>query len=341
MKTAVILFNLGGPDSLQAVKPFLFNLFYDKAIISAPNPMRYFIAKLISSRREKTAKEIYAQIGGKSPIVEQTKSQSDALQEILNQSGSKKYKTFVCMRYWHPFAEDIAKEVKQYSPDEIILLPLYPQFSTATTQSSIDDWHNNAKKIGIDTPTKAICCYPMEKSFIQSHLNLINKAIDQIEDKNNIRILFSAHGLPQKIIDKGDPYQWQVEQGAKKIAEKLNIENLDWNVCYQSRVGPLKWITPSTEDEIQRAGKDGKSVILVPIAFISEHSETLVELDIEYKHLADENNVKKYIRVPTLSVEKDFIKSLANICFNISNSTKPCSNEGEKICPNKFSKCPA
>lgn len=340
-KTAIILFNLGGPDSLEAVKPFLFNLFYDKAIISAPNPMRFFIAKLISSKREKTAKDIYAHIGGKSPILEQTNAQSYALQVILNQSGSGGYKTFVCMRYWLPFADDVAKQVKEYSPDEIILLPLYPQFSTATSQSSIDDWHKNAKKAGLNVPTKAICCYPMEESFIQSHLNLINKAIEKIEHKENIRILFSAHGLPQKIIDKGDPYQWQVEQGAKQIAEKINIENLDWNVCYQSRVGPLKWITPSTDDEIKRAGKDGKSVILVPIAFISEHSETLVELDIEYKHLADNNNVKEYIRVPTLSVEKDFIKSLANICLNISDNAKLCSNEGKRICPNEFSKCPA
>lgn len=338
-KKAVILFNLGGPDSLDAVKPFLFNLFSDKAIISAPNPIRYFLAKLISSRREKTAQEIYSHIGGKSTIIPETVAQRDALEAILNEKDSTTYKVFICMRYWHPFAKDVARDVKDYAPDEIILLPLYPQFSTSTTQSSIDDWNKNAGEVGLDVPTRTIGCYPYEESFVQSHLNLINEAIAKVKDKENMRILFSAHGLPKKIIDKGDPYQWQVEQGAAKIAKKIEVDGLDWNVCYQSRVGPLEWIGPSTDDEIMRAGKDGKSIVLVPIAFVSEHSETLVELDIEYKELADENNVKEYIRVPTLSVEKDFIKSLADICLNVGEVGKICSSEGKRLCPDNFVKC--
>ena len=338
-KKAVILFNLGGPDGLNAVKPFLFNLFNDKAIISVPNPFRFFLAKLISSRREKTAREIYSHIGGKSTIIPQTIAQKDALEAILNEKGTVAYKVFICMRYWYPFSHEVVKDVKSYNPDEIILLPLYPQFSTTTTASSVKDWNNNAKKAGLEVPTKTICCYPYEEKFIQSHLNLIKDAINKVENKDNIRVLFSAHGLPKKIIDKGDTYQWQVEQGAEKIAKRIGIENLDWNVCYQSRVGPLEWIKPSTDEEIVRAGKDGKSVVLVPIAFVSEHSETLVELDIEYKKLADENNVKEYIRVPTLSVEKDFIRSLADICKNAPKNKKACSNEGERLCPDGFSKC--
>ncbi|PIR37643.1 MAG: ferrochelatase [Alphaproteobacteria bacterium CG11_big_fil_rev_8_21_14_0_20_39_49] len=338
-KKAVILFNLGGPDSLNAVKPFLFNLFNDKAIISVPNPMRFILAKLISSKREKTAQEIYSHMGGKSTIIPQTIAQKDALEAILNEGGGDAYKVFICMRYWHPFSHEVVTEVKNYNPDEIILLPLYPQFSTTTTASSVNDWNNNAKKAWLEVPTKTICCYPYEEKFIKSHLNLINDAIKRVKNKDSIRILFSAHGLPKKIIDKGDPYQWQVEQGAEKIAKKIEIDNLDWNVCYQSRVGPLEWIKPSTDEEIVRAGKEGKSVVLVPIAFVSEHSETLVELDIEYKKLADENNVKEYIRVPTLSVEKDFIRSLADICKNAPEDKKACSNEGKRICPDWFSKC--
>ncbi len=338
-KKAVILFNLGGPDGLDAVRPFLFNLFNDEAIISAPNPIRFLLAHFISLRRKKTAQEIYSHMGGKSTIIPETVAQKDALEAILNKKGSSAYKAFVCMRYWHPFSNEVAKEVKDYAPDEIILLPLYPQFSTSTSESSINDWKKTAAKISLDVPTRTICCYPYENSFVQSHLNLISEAIAKIKSKDNIRILFSAHGLPKKIIDKGDPYQWQVEQGAERIAKKIPLVNLDWNVCYQSRVGPLEWIGPSTDDEIIRAGKDGKSVILVPIAFVSEHSETLVELDIEYKHIADENNVKEYVRVPTLSVENDFIKSLADICLNAGEVGKICSNEGDRLCPSEFSRC--
>jgi ferrochelatase len=151
-KKAVILFNLGGPDSQEAVKPFLFNLFNDKAIISAPNPIRYFLAKFISSKREKTAQEIYSHIGGKSTINDETIAQKDALEKILNDKGSDAYKVFICMRYWHPFADKVVLDVKDYNPDEIILLPLYPQLSTSTSQSSIDDWNKNTKKIYLDKP---------------------------------------------------------------------------------------------------------------------------------------------------------------------------------------------
>lgn len=337
-KKAIILFNLGGPDSLDAVKPFLFNLFYDKAIITAPNPMRFLIAKLISSRREKTAQEIYEYIGGKSPILDETKAQRDALEAILNESGSDAYKVFICMRHWHPMAKDVVNDVAQYAPDEIILLPLYPQFSTTTTGSSIDNWNKTAANYGLNVPTKTICCYPFEDNYINAHVDLIKKSIT---DKENYRILFSAHGLPKKIVDKGDPYQWQVEQNAHKIVDKLAIDGLDWQVCYQSRVGPLEWIGPSTEDAIKHACTDGKNIILVPIAFVSEHSETLVELDIEYKKLAEDSGVKEYIRVPTLSVQEKFIKSLAQICINSGEVGKICANDNTRICSAGFSGCRA
>lgn len=342
-KRAVILFNLGGPDRPESVKPFLFNLFNDKAIISAPNPIRFLLAKLISGRREEIAKEIYSFLGGKSPIMEETTAQAEKLENSLNKKSDDKYRVFISMRYWHPFSHDIIEDVKKYNPDEVILLPLYPQFSTATTQSSIDDWVKTARKYDLDKPTATICCYPFEENFINSHVALIEKELAKIDDIANYRVLFSAHGLPEKIIKKGDPYQWQVEEGAKKIAEQLNIENLDWNVCYQSRVGPLKWIGPSTEDEIERASDDKKNIILVPVAFVSEHSETLVELDIEYKEVADEKNIEKYIRIPTLSIEKNYIKSLSDIVLDIDedNFGKICPNGKNKLCPSKFNQCPS
>ncbi len=317
-KTAVVLFNLGGPDRPEAVKPFLFNLFNDPAIISLPNPFRFLIAKLISRKRTPTAQAIYHELGGGSPILPLTEKQAQALEKELGQG----HKVFISMRYWHPMSDEVVEKVKEYQPDNIVLLPLYPQFSTTTTASSIQDW--NRHKLNI--PTRVIGCYPLEEHFIDAHVELLKPYKDK-----NIRILFSAHGLPKKVIDAGDPYQWQVEQTAARILKKLAIENVDYQVCYQSKVGPLEWIGPSTDAEILRAGKEGKSVVIVPIAFVSEHSETLVELDIEYKKLAQECGVPEYYRVPALGEHPLFIQGLAALCRS-EEVVKP-------VCPAEFGKC--
>jgi ferrochelatase len=318
-KKAVILFNLGGPDNLEAVKPFLFNLFNDPAIIAAPSVIRYGIAKLISSRREKTARDIYEKMGGKSPILEQTKNQAEHLKVSLNYQLSTnnqqpEYKVFTCMRYWHPRADEIVKDVIEYNPDEIILLPLYPQYSSTTTGSSIKEWQEVAKQNGLDKPTKEILSYEDEGNFIRAHAVKIRDYYAKAEHKGNPRILFSAHGLPKKIIDKGDPYQQQVEDTAEAIVNLLNIKDLDYKVCYQSKVGPMEWIGPSTKDEIIAASEDGGvSLVIVPIAFVSEHSETLVELDIEYKELAEHNGLRDYFRVPALGTDPLFISCLKKL----------------------------
>lgn len=315
MKKAVILFNLGGPDNLDAVEKFLFNLFYDKNIITIPNPVRYFLAKIISKKRAPIAREIYKQIGNKSPILEETKKQAVALENALNGNDSNVYKVFVAMRYWHPFSYETIEEVRKFTPEEVILLPLYPQFSTTTSKSSMDDWNKVAKN-KLTVPTKAICSYHRQENFITAHVDRIRKYYEEASTVCNPRILFSAHGLPEKIIQKGDPYQKQIEETAAAIVSKLAIKDLDFIVCYQSRVGRLKWIEPSTDQEINRAGQDGVGVIIVPIAFVSEHSETLVELDIEYRELAMKCGVKSYLRVPALGDDKNFIKALVEVCKN-------------------------
>lgn len=338
-KTAVILFNLGGPDAPDAVEPFLFNLFFDKRIISLPAVFRYMLAKFISKKRAPLAQEIYAQIGGKSPILEQTQAQAQVLEKKLNEKKGG-YKVFITMRYWHPFSDAVVEEVKKYNPDEIILLPLYPQFSTTTVASSVEDWNKKAKKQGLAIPTRTICCYFNEDNFIQSHVDLIKPAYREAQKKGTPRILFSAHGLPQKIVDNGDPYQWQVEKTAEAIVDKLAVEGLDWKVCYQSRVGPLKWLEPNTENEIKNAASEGVPVVIVPIAFVSEHSETLVELDIEYKKMAENKGIKAYVRVPALGVDDHFMKALTHICLNSGEAGKTCSDENRRLCPDKFSQCP-
>ena len=296
MKKAVILFNLGGPDKIDNVEPFLFNLFNDPAILNLPFFLRYPLAKLISKRRAPTAKKIYQELGGSSPILKLTIEQSKELEKKLNQENdSNSYKCFVVMRCWHPRAEKVIDDVKHYNPEEIILLPLYPQYSAATSGSSIKEWNDICIKKNYNTKTSTICCYPTNDFFIKSHTEQILKKISKL---NNYKLIFSAHGLPEKNIKNGDPYQWQVEKSVEKIVEILNINDLDWTLSYQSRVGPLKWIGPSTEDIIIENSKIGKKIVLVPIAFVSEHSETLVELDIEYKELADKNGCIEYLRVP-------------------------------------------
>ena len=339
MKKAIILFNLGGPDKIENVEPFLFNLFNDPAILNLPTFLRYPLAKLISNRRAPVAKKIYEELGGSSPILKLTKEQSSALEIKLNQIKIKdEYKCFVVMRCWNPRAKDVIKEVQLFDPEEVILMPLYPQYSAATSGSSIKEWKDVCKKNNYNIKTSTICCYPTDQNFINAHTKEI---IKKIKDLKNFKLIFSAHGLPEKNIKKGDPYQWQVEQSVKKIVENLNIENLDWILSYQSRVGPLKWIGPSTEDIIIENSKIGKHIVLVPIAFVSEHSETLVELDIEYKEIANANGCKNYTRVPALGTNEDFIKALSEL---ITKKNEYKFNEHlyppKTQCPSNFKKCP-
>tara|TARA_B100001094_G_C18122567_1_gene767674 strand:+ start:517 stop:1551 length:1035 start_codon:yes stop_codon:yes gene_type:complete len=339
MKKAIILFNLGGPDKLENVEPFLFNLFNDPAILNLPSLLRYPLAKIISNRRAPIAKKIYEELGGSSPILKLTEEQAVALELSLNTKQEiDQYKCFIVMRCWHPRATEVIIDVQNYKPEEIILMPLYPQYSAATSGSSIKEWKDVCKKNKYKIKTSTICCYPTDKNFIQAHSKEITKKIKNI---TNYKLIFSAHGLPEKNIKKGDPYQWQVEQSVKKIVENLNINNLDWILSYQSRVGPLKWIGPSTDDIIIENSKMGKHIILVPIAFVSEHSETLVELDIEYKKLAQDHGCKHYTRIPALGINEEFIKAMSELIlkkeeYKFNEYLYPPKNK----CPSNLKKCP-
>lgn len=338
MRTAIVLFNLGGPDSIESVKPFLFNLFYDPAIITLKNPLRWLVATLISSRRSKTAQDIYKEIGGRSPILPNTELQAAALEKKLGPD----FKCFIVMRYWHPRAKNQIKAVKDWAPDKIILLPLYPQFSTTTTGSSIKEWKKIANKQKLNVPTQEICCYPNEPGFVTSIKNKILNTLNQIDPSlKKPRILFSAHGLPKKIVTGGDPYQNQVEQTVSAIIKSTAIEDIDYQVCYQSRVGPLEWLGPSTEAEIERAAHDQVPVIIVPVAFVSEHSETLVELDIEYRQLAEKLKIPGYIRLPTVDCDEPFIDGLSNMIHStLQRSEQICSFNTNQKCAQNHTRCP-
>lgn len=320
MKTAVILFNLGGPDKLDSVKPFLLNLFKDKAILSVPWFIRYPLALLISTSREKEARHIYAAIGGGSPLLPNTIAQAQALEKKLGTN----YKVFTVMRYWHPFAKDVAKDVKAYVPDKIIYLPLYPQYSTTTTKSSFEDFdkcffgHNGSAPKGAIATTPfvtKIISYETNAGLVNAYAKLIKPIYEDVKAKAGKapRILFSAHGLPQKTIDAGDPYQKQVYATCKAVVAALNIPGLDWKNTFQSRVGPLKWIEPYTDKEIEVAGGEKMPLLIVPIAFVSEHSETLYEIEQQYRELAKEKGVPVFARVPAVATHPDFIDGLAEL----------------------------
>jgi protoporphyrin/coproporphyrin ferrochelatase len=334
-KIAVILFNLGGPDSLEAVRPFLFNLFNDGAIIGAPQPIRFAIATLISSTREKLAQANYALMGGRSPLLPETEAQKEALQKLLDRDAPEgvALKAFIAMRYWKPFSSDAAEQARAWGADEAVLVPLYPQFSTTTTGSSIGAWNKAWKGA-----SRTLCCYPTADEFAQAHADSVLAAWKEGGSPAKPRVLFSAHGLPKSIVDGGDPYQWQVEQTCAAVRALLPAE-WEYRVCFQSRVGPMEWIGPSTEHEIHQAVKDSQGLIVSPIAFVSEHVETLVELDVEYGKIAEP--LPFYLRAKAIGVADGFIHTLARETLRLVKTSAPVSCEaGTRLCPASFTKCP-
>ncbi|MDP1777283.1 MAG: ferrochelatase [Brevundimonas sp.] len=307
-RIAVVLFNLGGPDDQASVRPFLFNLFSDPAITGLPNPFRAVLARLISSRREASAQANYALMGGGSPLLPETRRQAAALAEALaSLLPGDEVRTFVAMRYWSPLTEQTAAEVAAFAPDEIVLLPLYPQFSTTTTESSLKAWREAYTGPG---GSRTVCCYPEAPGWVEAQADGVRVKLVEAGD-HPVRVLFSAHGIPESLIaKKGDPYQEQIESTCAAIAARAGLT--DWSICYQSRVGPMKWLGPSTPEAIAEAGRDGVGVVIAPVAFVSEHIETLVELDIEYAELAHSLGVTPYLRSPAVGVAAPFIETLAD-----------------------------
>jgi ferrochelatase len=246
------------------------------------------------------------------------------------------------MRYWRPCSRAAAEAVKEWGAEEVVLLPLYPQFSTTTTGSSLAAWRRAARAAGLAAPTRALCCYPDEAGFIATLAAGLREALARWPAGERKRVLLSAHGLPAKIVAAGDPYRWQVERTAAALRAALGLAELDIVVGYQSRVGPLAWIGPATDAEIRRAGGEGMGLIVAPIAFVSEHSETLVELDIEYRHLAETAGVPRYVRLPTAGTAPAFIAGLAGLVGQVRRRTDaaPCPADGRRLCPPRFGGCP-
>lgn len=307
MKWAVVLCNLGGPADRDEIFPFLKAMFSDPAILRMPAFLRYPLASFIAHRRAQKSAEIYASIGGGSPILANTNAQACALEQVLG--NSERFRVFIAMRYARPRAIETLQAVKKFNPDAVLLLPLYPQYSTTTTASSFTEWRKLSKQFFFTKPIHTVRSYPTHQGFIDALAARCQDAMEKCKTGVEYRFLFSAHGLPERIIKAGDPYAEEVEKTAHALAHALGIS--DFAVCYQSRLGPLKWIGPYISEEIDRAAADHKGVIIVPVAFVSEHSETLVELDIEYADYAAQAGVPDYIRAATVGDQRAFITGLA------------------------------
>ena len=341
-KVAVVLFNLGGPDKPESIRPFLLNLFTDPTILRVPFFVRPILARIIAWARVKPATANYAILGGKSPLLELTLAQAAALQEALPDLDAR---CFTAMRYWHPFSLETAKKVRDWDPDEVVLLPLYPHYSTTTTGSSLTAWREAAAQVGLVKPVSTVCCYPVDAGFVAATAAIVRRSYEAaraaLDPAAPLRLLFSAHGLPETIVKNGDPYQFQVQRTVAAVCAELALPGLDHRVCFQSRATPQKWITPSTEVEIEHAAADKVAVLVVPIAFVSEHSETLVELDVEYRELAEKQGVPGYFRAPAQNSDPAFIAALAGLVRAArGRGVGLHSSVGRGTCPKSHRDCP-
>ncbi len=312
-KQAVILFNLGGPDTLEAVEPFLFNLFCDTDIFKIPFGQKLF-AKLISRLRARKVREKYRQIGGKSPINTWTEIQRSMLQNELQKEVSG-IEVYAAMRYWNPMIRNVANEISDNNFDRIVLLPLYPHYSITTTGSSFNEWKRFYK--GDMSRLQFVSDYCDNHIYISALNSRINEAVLRFPEKTrkDIQMLFSAHGTPENLVKQGDPYSDQIKKTVEMVMAERNFSN-EYHLCFQSKVGPVKWLEPSTDTVIEELGqKNKKHLLIIPISFVSDHIETLHELDIEYRDIAGRAGIENFIVMTGLNDSGLFCEALKEIAL--------------------------
>ena len=315
-RVGVLLLNLGGPESPDDVRPFLFNLFADPEIIRLPLPfLQRPLAWLISSSRAKQSQANYQQIGGGSPLRRITEEQAEALRQVLADRGTEA-SIYIGMRYWYPFTEEAVAQIKRDGIEKLVVLPLYPQFSISTSGSSF----RLLERLWLEDPAlqrivyTAIPSWYDRPGYTEAMADLIAQELDKLEIPDQAHIFFSAHGVPVSYVEEaGDPYQREIEHCTELIMKSLNRPN-PHTLAYQSRVGPVEWLQPYTEDAIEQLAQQGvKDLVVVPISFVSEHIETLQEIDIEYREIAEEAGIHGFHRVPALNTHPRFIGDMADM----------------------------
>jgi ferrochelatase len=313
LKLGVVLFQLGGPDSLESIEPFLYNLFCDPDIIDFPfaRIARQPLAKLISSTRARHVRQHYAEIGGRSPILEHTTRQAAALEAVMRAECDTR--VIVAMRYWHPFTEEAIRLLERHRPDEVVLLPLYPQYSKTTTGSSLNEWRRKFQPNGWAPRVRAIEEFHQDGAYLDAVVDAVNGTLAGFEDLGDTDFVFSAHSLPVAVVEKGDPYQRQIERTAELVWQRGGWPGRK-HLCYQSKVGASKWLRPSMHETIKRLAAEGrKRVVVAPISFVSDHVETLHEIDIEHREQARGLGIEEYRMVPGLNDSPGFIAALAGL----------------------------
>jgi len=310
-RLGVVLFQLGGPDSPQAIEPFLFNLFCDPDIIDFPFARigRKALAKLISSTRAKKVQHHYAAIGGASPIRRFTGQQADALQQRLRNDGIDAH-CFVAMRYWHPFTNEAVEQLRAANCDDVVLLPLYPQYSSTTTGSSLNEFRRLFRD---DIPVQAIETFYRHPLYLDALVEKVDEALARFPESAQPQIVFSAHSVPVSVIDKGDPYQQQIQETVELVMQRGRWPYRH-RLCYQSKVGASKWLQPSLHRTIRDLGAERvREVCIVPIAFVSDHVETLGEIDHEAREEATEVGIQQFEMTSGLNDSPAFIAALADL----------------------------
>ena len=313
MRLGVVVFQLGGPDSLESVEPFLYNLFCDPDIIDFPfaRIARQPLARLISSRRAKHVAGHYREIGGRSPLIEHTMRQAQALERALRAGFDAR--VAVAMRYWHPMTEAAVREMQSHSPDELVLLPLYPQYSRTTTGSSLKEWERCFPRDHGRPRVHVVKEFYEDAQYVDSVVSAINAALAGFADPADTDFLFSAHGIPVAVVEQGDPYQRQIERTAELVWERGGWRGRR-HICYQSKVGASRWLGPTLRGSITRlAGERRRNLLIVPISFVSDHLETLHEIDIEHREQARSLGVPNFRMVPGLNDSPAFIDALAGL----------------------------
>ncbi|AUC59833.1 ferrochelatase [Cyanobacterium sp. HL-69] len=315
-RTGVLLLNLGGPEKLEDVRPFLYNLFSDPEIIRLPSPLlQKPLAWLISTLRSKKSEENYKEIGGGSPLLQITEAQAEALQSRLKEHEGD-IKVYVGMRYWHPFTEEAIAQIKADNVQKLVILPLYPHFSISTSGSSFrvleEMWAKDPELQNIEYTL--VPSWYDHQNYLASMTDLIRQELEQFENQDQVHIFFSAHGVPKSYVtEAGDPYQEEIERCTELIMKNLNTQN-PYTLAYQSKVGPVEWLKPYTEDALILLGEQKiKDLLVVPISFVSEHIETLQEIDLEYREIAEEAGISNFKRVPAPNTHPEFIDALYNL----------------------------
>jgi protoporphyrin/coproporphyrin ferrochelatase len=337
-RVGIVLFQLGGPETLEAIEPFLYNLFCDPDIIDFPFARigRKPLAKLISTTRARKVQHHYATIGGGSPIRRNTERQAQALETELRRQGMDAH-CFVAMRYWHPFTSEATAQVREAECDELVLLPMYPQYSSTTTGSSLNEWQ---RRYTGDLPVHCVESFYRNPAYLDSVVEKINEALARFSVANRPEIIFSAHGVPMSVIEKGDPYQRQIEETVRLLMDRGGWPN-PHRLCYQSKVGASKWLQPSLHQTLKKLSTERvREVCVVPVAFVSDHVETLGEIDHEAREEAGQLSIKQFEMTDGLNDSPTFISALVQIVHEALaepvHSLIPLRNHGRNLAAPEF-----